>query len=72
MERPDRRPIVILWRDGELFSGEDEPPSVVEWPWPHDDAVAVDALGVRQTVRLHGGRVRVPVSITPVFLSAGT
>jgi hypothetical protein len=41
-------------------------------PWPHDDVVAIDVLGVAHTARLEDRRVGVPVSITPVFLSAGT
>ena len=65
VERPDRGPLVVLWRDGDLFSGEDEPETIVEWPWPHDDAAAIDVLGVGQTVQHHDGHIRVPVSVTP-------
>ena len=35
------------------------------------DAAAIDALGVAQTVQHHDAHVRVPVSVRPVFLSAG-
>lgn len=72
VERPDRGPLVVLWRDGDLFSGEDEPDTIVEWPWPHDHAAAINVLGVGQTVQHHDGHIRVPVSVTPLFLAAGS
>jgi hypothetical protein len=71
VERPDRGPLVVLWQDGDLFSGEDEPATVVEWPWPHEGAAAIDALGVNPRVSRDNGRLSVPVSVTPVFVSAG-
>jgi len=71
LERRDRASVVVLWRDGDLFSGEDEPPRIVEWawPWPSEDAVAIDALGVPHTVRRRDGHVIVPVSVTPLFVT---
>jgi hypothetical protein len=70
VERHDRAPLVVLWQDGDLFSGEDEPPTLVEWPWPHDHAVALDALGDEHAFELRHGRLTVRVSVTPVFLIA--
>ena len=68
VERRERPALAILWKDGDLFSGEDEPPTVVQWPWPHDHAEAVDALGADHTVDLHDGQLAVPVSITPLIV----
>jgi hypothetical protein len=68
-ERADRGRLVVLWKDGELFSGEDEPTTIVEWPWPHDEVAAIDALGRDHVVAHIDGHVTVPVSVTPLFLA---
>ncbi|WP_219470368.1 hypothetical protein [Nonomuraea rhizosphaerae] len=83
--REGRGPLVVLWQRGDVFSGEDEPPVTVEWPWGAGTATAVDAFGeavaaevrdgvVRDGVVRDGvvrdGVVRVTVSVTPVYLSA--
>jgi hypothetical protein len=68
VERRERPPLAILWKDGDLFSGEDEPTTVVQWPWPDDHADAVDALGADHAVEPHDGHLAVPVSITPLIL----
>jgi hypothetical protein len=70
VERRDRPLLAVLWRDGDLFSGEDEPAAVVHWPWPHDQAHATDALGAEHPVELDDEHVIVHVSVTPVFLTA--
>lgn len=31
VDRADRQPLAVLWKDGDVFSGEDESPVVVEW-----------------------------------------
>jgi len=41
----------VLWKDGDVFSGEDEPATLVDWPWPFAAAFAVDAFGDPQPVR---------------------
>jgi hypothetical protein len=69
VERRDRAPLAVLWNDGDLFSGEDEPPTVVEWPWPYEQAVAIDALGLDRAVGVRDGRLTVPVSVTPLFIA---
>jgi hypothetical protein len=72
VERHGRASLVVLWQDGDLFSGEDEPPTRVEWPWPHDHAVAFDAPGGDHAFELDAGRLAVDVSVTPVFVTAHT
>jgi hypothetical protein len=67
VERPERPALAILWKDGDVFSGEDEPPTVVQWPWPGDHADAIDALGAHHTVERHNDG-HLPVSITPLIL----
>lgn len=66
----DRARVVVLWKDGDTFSGEDEAPALVALPWPREEAVAIDALGVDRRVDLHDGCLTVPVSITPLFVTS--
>ena len=42
--RHGRGPLHVLWADGDVFSGEDQPPAPVDWPWPHPTAQAVDVF----------------------------
>lgn len=67
--RPGRGPLVVLWRDGDLVEGERDEPAGMEWPWPHATVAAGDALGARPGVSLEAGRVRLTLSVTPVFLT---
>lgn len=67
--RPARGPLVVLWTGGDVFSGEDEPPTLIDWPWRHDTAFAVDAFGAPQRVEVRAGHLQVGVSVTPTFLS---
>lgn len=70
VDRDGRGPLAVLWRAADLIDGEQASPARVEWPWPHDTVAACDALGARTAVSLENGRVRLPVSVTPVFVSA--
>lgn len=70
VEHPCRGPLAVLWTAGDLITGEDEAPTVVEWPWPYDAVYAFDVFGAAQQVDLDDGRARVAVSVTPVFVSA--
>jgi hypothetical protein len=71
VDRPGRGPLAVLWRDGDLVTGERVDQAAIEWPWPHDAVAARDALGERASVSLGRGRARVALSVTPVFLTAG-
>jgi hypothetical protein len=70
VERNQRPPLVVLWNDGDVFSGEEQELTVVEWPWPHEAAFAVDAFGTPQAVELRGGQLSVAVTVTPTFVSS--
>jgi hypothetical protein len=59
-----------MWTTGDVFAGEEEPAVRVERPWPHAQAHAVDAFGAPVPVEREGAVVALPVSVTPVFLSA--
>jgi hypothetical protein len=47
-------PLVVAWREGDAFAGEEDAPVPVELPWPPGEVV--------------GGRLRLNLSVTPVFL----
>ena len=70
VNRPERGALTVVWKDGDLVSGEQEAPVTLEWPWPGDTVVANNALGERVTVSLEGGRVRLDASVTPTFLES--
>jgi hypothetical protein len=70
IDRADSGPALVVWKDGDLISGEQEPPTMLEWDWPHDTLVATDAFGAAKTAELAGGRARLAVSVTPTFLTS--
>ncbi|MBO0686332.1 MAG: hypothetical protein J2P45_24560, partial [Candidatus Dormibacteraeota bacterium] len=70
VRRAGRGPMLVAWDQRDAFHGEDEPPIAVDWPWPAERASAVDALGDVQLVEVGEGRVRLQVSLTPVFVAA--
>ena len=69
VQRPLRGPLLVVWEQRDPFTGEDEAPVRFDWPWPHQNAQALDAFGAAQAVDLRDGRVSLRVSDTPVFLS---
>jgi hypothetical protein len=71
VDRPGGGPLTVLWRDGDLVGGECDEPTGMGWPWPHETVAACDALGARTPASLEHGRVRLPLSVTPLFLTAG-
>ena len=52
-----------------VFSGEEEPSTLVDWPWSSEAAFAVDAFGEPQPVALHAGHLQLAVSVTPTFIA---
>jgi hypothetical protein len=70
VRRRGRGPLLAVWEQRDPFDGEDEPPVAFDWPWPAARAAAVDALGQAQAAEVRDGRVRLEVSLTPVFVAA--
>lgn len=60
----------VLWRDGDIFTGEDDPAETIDWPWRASEAHAVDAFGIPQAVTTRDGQLRLTVSVTPTFVSS--
>jgi hypothetical protein len=67
-QRRKRGPLNVLWERRDLFSGEEQPAVAFAWPWPVPRAEAVDALGQMVPAQVEGGRVRLDVSVTPIFV----
>ncbi|MFG2827062.1 hypothetical protein ACGFWI_06230 [Streptomyces sp. NPDC048434] len=71
VSREGRGPLHVLWAAGDVFTGEDEPGTPVDWPWPHATVHALDAFGTPVPVESDGTRVHLHASVTPLFLSTG-
>src|SRR6266566_4645070 len=67
--RAGRGPLLVLWDHRDTFAGEDEPPVTITWPWPAAAATITDVFGQAQTVQGRDGQIRLPVSVTPVFVT---
>ena len=67
----DRDALLVVWDHRDSFSGEDDPPVPFDWPWPATRATATDAFGRPQPAEVLDGRVRLRVSVTPLFVTAG-
>ena len=67
-ERSGRGPLLVLWDHRDPFDGEDEPPADVSWPWPAATALVTDVFGRSWTARRQNGQIRLPLSVTPLFV----
>jgi hypothetical protein len=70
VRREGRGPLLIVWERRDTFSGEDAPPVLFEHAWPATAATARDAFGESVPAAVTEGRLRLPVSVTPVFVEA--
>jgi hypothetical protein len=68
IERGDRPRLLVAWLHRDWFDGEEEPAETVALPWAAPVASAVDALGDKPETRVSDGVLRLPVSVTPVFV----
>lgn len=73
VQRGRNPPCLVVWEQRDAFTGEDQPPTFLEWSWPYAggasvDVRAVDALGAVVPARIEDGIVRLPLSVTPVFI----
>lgn len=66
----DRDPLLVLWKQGDTFSGETDAPTLTEWPWTAPGVDAVDVFGAPHPVEHRDGVVRLSVSSTPAFISS--
>jgi hypothetical protein len=68
VDRGRRGPVHVIWEKRDSFSGEDAAPVAHDCPWPAPAARAVDAFGRSVPVQVSRGRLKLPVSITPIFV----
>jgi len=71
VERTSHPPMFVVWEKRDAFSGEDQPPVPLDWPWDSARATATDALGERIVAVVKDGRVHLLISVTPVFVATG-
>lgn len=70
VERHGRDALHVVWADGDVLTGEEQPGTPVDLPWPHEDAHAIDAFARPVPLERSGAVIRLPISVTPVFVSA--
>jgi hypothetical protein len=68
-DRSGRGPLLVLWDHRDAFDGEDEPPVIITWPWPAGNATVTDVFGQTSTVSSQDGQIKLPVSLTPLFVT---
>jgi hypothetical protein len=68
VDRPGRGPLLVVWDHRDPFDGEDEPPIELTRSWPA--AAVTDVFGRTWTARCQDGHIRLPVSVTPLFVEA--
>jgi hypothetical protein len=71
VHRRGQGPLLVVWDQRDSFTGEDDPPVPFDWPWPTPRAAAVDAFGQPQPAEVLDGRLRLQVTNTPLFVTAG-
>jgi hypothetical protein len=69
VDRAGFGPLLVLWDHRDAFDGEDEPPVSITWPWPAATATITDAFGQARTLPSQDGQLRLPVSLTPLFVA---
>src|SRR5262249_28717113 len=70
VDRAGRGPLLVLWDHRDAFDGGNAAPVTIPRPWPAAAAATVtDVFGQAQTAQSRDGQVRLPVSVTPVFVT---
>ena len=64
-------PLLVVWDHRDPFDGEDEPPADASWPRPAATAIVTDVFGRGWTASRQDGRIRLPVSVDPLFVEPG-
>ena len=68
VERCGRGRLTVAWRDGDLLTGEDEPPLRVRLPGGGADGPVVDIFGAVPASAADPDGMEVDVTVTPVFV----
>jgi hypothetical protein len=70
IERAGRDTVHVFWAKGDAFSGEDNSPVSLEWPWPHQSAEITDVFGSTRTVASRDVTLTLGLSTTPIYVRA--
>jgi hypothetical protein len=65
-----RGPLHAFWAEADPFTGEDEPPKLIEWPWTAETAHVCDVFGIARDATPTSGLLSIGVSITPLLVWA--
>jgi hypothetical protein len=65
----DIGPVLVMWIEADAFTGEDEPPRLITWPWPGATAHVVDVFGSSRDVATVDRQLSLGVGVTPLFIS---
>ena len=60
----------VFWAEADPFTGEDEPPKLIEWPWAAESAHVVDVFGIARDARPASNRLSLGIAVTPLFVFA--
>jgi hypothetical protein len=63
-------PLCVFWAEADPFTGEDEAPKLIEWPWTAETAHVCDVFGISRDATPTEGRLSIGVSVTPLFVWA--
>jgi hypothetical protein len=66
----ERGSLHVFWAEADPFTGEDEPPKLIEWPWPAEAAHVCDVFGISRDAVPTSGLLSLGVSNTPLFVFA--
>lgn len=69
IDRP-RGSLFVFWAEADPFSGEDEPPKLIEWPWAAGTAHICDVFGISRDAAPTSGHLSIGVTNTPMFVFA--
>jgi hypothetical protein len=68
VDRGQRGPLFVVWERRDEFNGEDAPAIPFDWSWTSKRASATDALGQTVPSQVEDGKVRLAISLTPIFV----
>jgi hypothetical protein len=68
VDRGQRSPLWVVGERRDEFNGEDAPAVAFDWSWTSKQASATDALGQAVPAQVEGGKLRLAISLTPIFI----
>jgi hypothetical protein len=66
----ERGTLHVFWTEADPFTGEDEPPKLIEWPWTAESAHVCDVFGIARDAKPASGLLSLGIAVTPLFVSA--